>query len=387
MARIIRKIKLLFMEKLDLDRSARNADLQEFGEEVLRVRRKQLGISQQEMARRIGVHQSRVARVEIGTGTPKDYLTARKYVEHYKLNDEAANRFYQLVFGITPEAETLPQSFTREVILDSVETIHQVRVQGNPHLAGVRADALSTRLTGLKKTVSTSSKVYNALLNAYAHVLNERSWIYKETLPPSNVPVVTKALINEIQKIAVSCRDKELYGLFNLQKASTFYMMGQYSSSIPFLNIALENLKTEDNRLVALRVLALSWSYLGEKLRFEETETQIKRIMEAGRSLNLERICQSLEGLGRAQGILRLPKALRTIEEGWSIFKKMQREHVKAPFRHAQLVRSHLEIVLSTQGKKTEIIEDIGNAGLQVAQQYGYPRHELIIKDLLEDII
>jgi predicted transcriptional regulator len=375
------------MEKLDLDRSARNADLQEFGEEVLRVKRRRLGISQQEMARRIGINQSRVARIELGSGIPKDYLTAKKYVEHYKLNDEEARRFYQLTFGIAPEVEALPQSFTREVILDSVETIHQIRVQGNSFLAGVRADALSARLTELKKISPTSSKANAVLLNAYAHVLNERAWIYKETLPPANVPVVTKSLITEIQNIAVACRDKELDGLFNLQRASTFYMMGQYVSAIPFLNRALENLGTEDNRLVALRVKALSWSYLKERLRFEEAEIQIKRAIETGRSLTLERICQSLEGLGRAQGILRLPRALKTIEEGWSIFEKMRSEHVQAPFRHAQLVRSHLEIVVNTEGKKTETIEDIGNAGLQVAQQHGYPRHELIIKDLLEEVI
>jgi transcriptional regulator with XRE-family HTH domain len=374
------------MIDLDPHRSARDADLQEFGEAVLRAKRKKLGLTQQQMARKIGVHQSRIARIELGTGIPKDHPTAKKYSDSYKLTEEEENKFYQLIFGVEPQFLTLSPTVI-EVFVDTIETIHQVRIQGNPQLAGMRADVTANRLNELKRVFHTASTTRDSLLKIYGRVLNERSWIYKETLAPRSVPVTTKPLINEMHAIAAACRDSELYGLFAFQKASTFYMMGQYVASLPLLTTALGHLKSSDDRLAVLRAIALSWSYLKDKTRFEETETKIRRIIEGGKCLSLERICQSLEGLGRAQGVLRLPRALKTMEEGWKIYAQMLDHHAIAPFRHVQLVRSHLEIAKHTEGKDPKLFENLGSEGLRVSQQHGYPRHELIIRSFLTEIL
>lgn len=374
------------MIELDPDRSARDADLQEFGEAVLRARRKKLGLTQQQMALRIGVHQSRIARIELGTSVPKDYPTAKKYSEIYKLNEEEVNKFYQLIFGVEPQSSTLSPTVI-EVFVDTIETIHQVRIQGNPQLAGVRADVTANRLNALKKASQAASKTRDSLLKIYARLLNERSWIYKETLAPRNVPTVTTPLINEMQGIAATCRDSELHGLFAFQKASTFYMGGQYVAAIPLLGTALEYLRSPDDCLAVLRALALSWSYLNDKTRFEETERKIMRIIEGGKCLSLERICQSLEGLGRAQGVLRLPRALKTMEAGWKTYAQMLDDHAIAPFRHVQLVRSHLEIAKHTEGKDPKLFENLGSEGIRVSKQHGYPRHELIIRSFLDEIL
>jgi len=370
------------MKELDPTRSARDADLQEFGEAVLRTRRKKLGITQQQMAQQIGVDQSRIARLESGRNVPKDYPTARKYSRSYRLSEEEENKFYQLIFGFEPQFLTSSPTLI-DVFADNIETIRQVRIQGNPQLAGARADVTANRVNELKKTFHGAAKPLESLLKIRGLILNERSWIYKETLAPRNVPIVTKPLINEMHSIAAACRDTELHGLSAFQKASTFYMMGQYVASIPLLTTALEHLKGADDRLAVLRAMALSWSYLKEKARFEETETKIRRIIEGGKGLSLERICQSFEGLGRAQGVLRLPRALKTLEEGWKTYAQMQKDHAIAPFRHVQLVRSHLEIAKHTEGKDPKLFETLGSEGLRVSQEHGYPRHELIIRSFL----
>ena len=74
--------------------------LVEFGL-LLAQKRERLDLSQAEMARRVGKDQSRISRIEMGLGTPKNFPTAQAYAECYQLDERERNAWYQLLFGTT----------------------------------------------------------------------------------------------------------------------------------------------------------------------------------------------------------------------------------------------------------------------------------------------
>lgn len=87
-------------EELDAAKSNWWSRLQDFGEEVLRPqRREKLGLTQAQMAKRIGVDQSRISRIEQGGGKPKDYPTAQAYATAYQLNKKQTRDWFHLLFG------------------------------------------------------------------------------------------------------------------------------------------------------------------------------------------------------------------------------------------------------------------------------------------------
>lgn len=86
--------------------------LVEFGL-LLSQKRERLGLSQSEMALRVGIDQSRISRIEMGLGTPKDFPTAQAYAECYKLDEQETNAWYQLLFGV-PQLQ--PEAHGRTVL-------------------------------------------------------------------------------------------------------------------------------------------------------------------------------------------------------------------------------------------------------------------------------
>ena len=62
-------------------------DLQAFGEEVLRLRREELGLTLEQVGKRIGVSHTTVCRYEIWGAKPRDLAGAELVVESYQLDE------------------------------------------------------------------------------------------------------------------------------------------------------------------------------------------------------------------------------------------------------------------------------------------------------------
>ena len=76
-----------------------DAQRQAFGE-FLRQRRKEiLHVTQETMARRIGVDQSRISRIEKGSDSPRDPPTAEIYAQCYGMDSEKRAQWFRLSFG------------------------------------------------------------------------------------------------------------------------------------------------------------------------------------------------------------------------------------------------------------------------------------------------
>jgi transcriptional regulator with XRE-family HTH domain len=80
---------------------------------VLRRKRKNLGLTQEQLAQRVGLDQSRISRIEGGLGTPKDYPTAKAIAESYRLDPDETRVWYRLLYGQgSSESNELPQILT-----------------------------------------------------------------------------------------------------------------------------------------------------------------------------------------------------------------------------------------------------------------------------------
>lgn len=93
--------------KAERFRSDQTDKLIEFGVRLAQ-KRERLGLTQREMAEHIGTSQSRISRIEMGLGTPKDFPTAQAYASCYQLNEGETQAWFQLLFGVTSTSPSLP---------------------------------------------------------------------------------------------------------------------------------------------------------------------------------------------------------------------------------------------------------------------------------------
>ena len=164
---------------------------------------------------------------------------------------------------------------------------------------------------------------------------------------PSKVLNAVKPIVNELQNIAKLCDDKDLLGLGYYFLADAHYFVQRYDKSRKLITEALKYVKDLDKQLILLRELALDWAYLGDEDEFKRVEAFARKIIASDRFdsnsyLHLERACQMYEGLGRGRGLLHLPKALETLQEGWDMHVKIETRNEKAPVLAIQLTCSQL---------------------------------------------
>lgn len=86
--------------RLDHAESAWHTSLQEFGEQLRYKREHVLRLTQAEMAARVGIHQSRISRIEAG-GKPKDKSTTVVMAREYQLSAAETKAWLELLYGST----------------------------------------------------------------------------------------------------------------------------------------------------------------------------------------------------------------------------------------------------------------------------------------------
>ena len=88
------------MNRLEVMRVGRRADLYGFSLDFLVPKRVDRGLTRSQMARLCGVHPSTIKRLEEGTIGPKDYASAMVYAEHYGLSQAEKAQWLSILFGI-----------------------------------------------------------------------------------------------------------------------------------------------------------------------------------------------------------------------------------------------------------------------------------------------
>jgi transcriptional regulator with XRE-family HTH domain len=228
------------------------ADLSEFGER-LRKKRKKLGLTQKQMAQRIGVDQSRISRIEAGTSTPKDTPTAARFAEWYELDDKEKREWFGLLYGYR----------TEYLVGASQELVHSQLFAGSANLTHERAQRIIGYLVeGYYKHIKHSIGQY----------------VDRETINALKL-LLTSPLLGETDRMTAMIRLQEVYesspdnsfeALAIRQHA--IYLLGHFASS-PALNIISTAWQTEKHPWVRRSALVV----LGDSSKFEEFIDLAKR--------------------------------------------------------------------------------------------------------------
>jgi transcriptional regulator with XRE-family HTH domain len=365
----------------------------EFGKKVLQHRRDELGLTQSQIAKRTGISQPWLSRIESGSYDNLSPEIVRVLAECYKLSQEERAEWFEILYAISPEnvgsvpdASWTNYDFRIEAFTTDLKTIHRMRAEGNTSLCLETAGDVAKRLQKFLKEISDAER-QKPLLRLYALIKLEEAKAYTWCIPSDNIWAVTRPIVEEVKDIAKRGDDAELFGLAEFREGDAYYIAGHHHLSQRLLNRALEKIADADTQLWILRNVALNWAYLAAEEHFRKVESAIQDLINRSSSFGLDRLCNALEGLARAQGILGLSEAFQTWSMGGEIYAKMKRENKMAPFREVELIRTQLELIRHFHPRATRRLEAIGQRGLFLAREFGYLRHEKYIQNTLFGVL
>ena len=358
-------------------------DLYDFGQSVLKERRKILRLSQKQIAGMIGIDQSRISRIERGLGIPKDLPSAKAIAECYRLDEKTSKNWYQLIYGVSPINEFLTNNLIEAYQL-KIDTQYKAQQRGGSELVIERTNIITEQL---RKTILSSSRIREPLQKTLAWLLLVQVGSYLEIGLPAELSGCTTPLIKEVQDIAKEYDDKHLLGSAYFNIGDVYYIKKQYEDAIPWLNLASDLLKDDkDLSLRINRTLALSLANRQEKKEFLRVKERVMGLIDDGAFTTLRPVCQVLEGIGSGLGILKSPNdALRVLEEAQNKYEIMITKDGKMPFLSVQIARSQIEVMNNLGSKDKGLIEEIGKEGLRMASEYGFHRYENHINNILEE--
>ena len=300
--------------------------------------------------------------------------------ERWYLQNAYVKDYYLKKDGLEFDLSIAPQDldFANTLLLK----IRKSRIEGNPQYAIEMASDLDNWL--IQK--SFSSKYQNDLLITRALAQYEIGIAQQEMGMPDEVVVPIRATLKQIRNIANQCNDEEIFGIACSLLGSVHYIRKSYAAAIRSLTRASEAIRSPDLQLYALRPLALSFANLGQDKEFGKVENKIRGLIEGGNFTMLDEVCYALEAIGRGQGLLNLPQALRTLEEHQKIYSKIEIGNGRAPFRVIQFIRSKLETIQHLHSTEKQPLVVIGReeirAAIHRAKEIGYQRHASQIEKL-----
>ncbi|GIK38061.1 MAG: hypothetical protein BroJett011_18940 [Chloroflexota bacterium] len=316
----------------------------------------------------------------------REVFLAEKTIEHMlSVKDDDRGIFRKI--GVKNRAEAAAWVTSYRLLKEQsdahLQQVRQVRINGNARLAMIWAEQAATRLQEEIYRWNCSAKILQPILGNLGRILFERLIAHFEVVMPPAIRPLAQELITQIRTIATECGDQDLYGLAAYGSGLAYYLSGQRAKAIKAFTEALGFVRTDDYKLSSLRYLALNWAYLGELAKFKEMEGRIKDLLGRGIFVNDHFICMALEGMGRGQGILKLPEAFDTLEEGWRMYTKVKSPINKLPMRHVQLTRSELEVGqyfdLGDKQRGQSRLEE----SLWLARDNGYVRYEKYLQNFV----
>lgn len=271
-----------------------------------------------------------------------------------------------------------------DILYENLKNIRQVKREGNPELAIQHAKQLSKHLDEMIKN-PVYKKSWNELHRLRGHVLVETVWAYNVILKPKEVLEVTSPLIKQVQGVAKDCGDMNLIGLADICWGDANYVARNYRRSTSYLYEGLKIVADLDIQQKALRALALNYAYLNDVERFQKVEKEVRNLIDQGLYSELDKVCATLEAIGRGQGIFGMDKSFDTFSEVEDIYTQIN-EKDKAPLRRIQLARSRVRTLQHLESNVDKgLLEEIGKQGIFLAQEYGYHRHAQRIEQLLSE--
>lgn len=367
-------------DRLEAAQSNQWANLQAFGEQVLQPRREALGLSQPQMGKKIGVDQSRISRVERGR-KPKDAPTAQRYIDAYQLSQGEANCWLELIFGHPPTSLFPPEDLA--LVDGLIDSVRNIRIQGNPTQAINIVEQLDRWV--LEKGRHASAAQYSQIQATHGWLLLEKANTYRDFLAGQEILKAALPILKEVAQIATACANEEMLGRVGRQFGSLCYITEDYPSAIQHYQACIGLLKTPEERLVVLSGLAISLGYSGKVKEVGKVAAKFNQLLDETECSDLPTVCDALQTVARAQGLVKLDDAWKTLDQLQAFCLKKNLVGQLAPIRDVQLYKAQVEVIVQFEPWRKADLEILGQRGLTLAQTYGFHRHSKQIGKILED--
>lgn len=324
-------------------------------------------------------------------------LMARRYLNTYeqeplavgpRMDTVSSSQEEETTDALSQELQTLvPSSDLIDFLADYSRRIYKVSLDGSPQVSIQMANEFNHYLIERERGISSPNSL-KPLLKIRAQTLFDQGRSYTQISFPHEVFSLTKPIVNQLREIANKCENGEIYGLADHLLGSTYYHIGKRNLSVHSYIRALTTITDDPIRLEALRASCIDLAYLKDRSGFSRLEKQTKEVIiklsESDRLADLECACMALEGLGRAQALLKSPQAFDTLQWGKDVYKKMEQEKKGLPLRAIQLIRSELVAIQNLEPTNKVMLEKVGNEGISLARKFQYQRYESAIQELLE---
>lgn len=292
-----------------------------------------------------------------------------------------AMAWYYANFGVSGDdtrAERLSDQLL-EVFRDYAGRIYALRIAGQPRLAISMAGFLIAQATQAADEATTKA-AREAYLRICARTLCEQGTLYLETSARKQVLTHTRPVILHLRTIARELKDADLLGMSHAMLAGANNIDKRFQMGRRLYAQAFAEVKRVDMQLRALRGLAIAATFLHDKDEVMAVAQKAQRIIDTGQCANLEQVCETLEGVGRAQGIMGSKKAAVWFEAAERMLPTLN----YPPLRRVQIIESKLEVLYRTEPAAIIEFERVGRDGLGLAEQHGYARHQALLVGMLE---
>ncbi|HKC04703.1 MAG TPA: helix-turn-helix transcriptional regulator [Patescibacteria group bacterium] len=350
--------------------------LSEFGEEVLVKKRLLLVITQDEMARRCGINQSEISRIERGLATPQNVPTFSNICEQYKLNLNEKDKFAELVTGTKNPHNTDTSSGILRLLKDQIAFVANLNRSGNPKMAIKQSEIIRAWLNNdsTKFTISNDKKIKMQL----SLLLLEESAAWWDVAGNKDELIkMTRALLAE----SLSLDPNDNFYLTN--EVFHAYILGNYAKAIEIFP-KIKNIKTNDGHnwgIELLRIRAIVSAQTNDLHIFTHLESEVKKQLSNSRVDDVNK-AYLLEGLGKAYSFLDKDKAIQFLSESQKLMDSLILSPLFWKIRYVQLSRSWLMATKSMPKERNKILKNI-NIALQICDQCGFIRHKNQILELL----
>ncbi|KKS41499.1 MAG: hypothetical protein UV05_C0054G0007 [candidate division CPR1 bacterium GW2011_GWA2_42_17] len=377
--------------KLDLSaqKSSWWGDLSEFGETVLKQKRQNLGLTQQQVAKIVGLNQSQISRIEQGLSRPSDPPTLDSIAKAYHLNQKEKEYLYQLFVGVETIKTKIGESLTPVLDLLDKQTsfIAHANRSGNPQVASDHAKSIREWISKTKGLFGKS--IWNTEFPMIlSRLLLEESAAIWDIVSPKELKFSTAALLKTQQEItekAVKEYIKRESGLFLLvNKSFHHYIAGNYQKAlIGFLQVVNSTeLKKSHWYIEVLRGILVTSGVLKDLGKLKSTERQVKTFIEKSSPSRTNHF-YLLEGLARGYKNFDPAYSLKLLEEAWGLMTKARRDDDYLLIREVQLVRTALMALIAAGESRPTALEEIATPTLNLCQKHGFFRHEQQIIELI----
>lgn len=367
---------------LSAQKSSWWADLSEFGETVLKQKREKLGLTQQQIAKIVGLNQSQISRIEQGLSRPSDPPTLDSIVNAYHLNQKEKDYLCQLFVGVETIRSKVGESLTPVLDLLDEQTsfIARANRSGNPQVAAQHAGSIRDWIS---KTKGLFGKAIwdTEFPIIMSRLLLEESAAIWDTVNPKELKFSTAALLKSQQEVAEKAgkeyikREVKLFLLVN--KSFHHYIAGNYQKAlVGFLRVAESaQLKKSHWYIEVLRGILVSSGVLGDLNKLKSTERQVKRFIEKFTPSRTNHF-YLLEGLARGYKNFDPAYSLKLLEAAWGLMTKARKDGDYLLIREVQLVRTALMTLISAGESRPSALKEIATPTLNLCQKHGFSRHE-----------